>query len=163
VPGDALPVPHGRAAGVALLVSCLLLLGFAAALLVEDRRAVTTLLIVFAIVSVPALLSAVLGLRAGALLVKSGTAERAADAFAGMLAVGHLGVVALSLRPGLDRTLDRGDLAGAAVGAAGLLSALAALAVLLDGRSLAVRLVAAVAVGVLALALLALRAVAQTS
>jgi hypothetical protein len=161
VPADPTPVPHGRAAGVALLLSCLLLLAFAVALLVEDRAAVVTLLIVFAIVSVPALLSAVLGLRAALGLLRDGTPERATPGYAALLAVGHLGVVALSLRPGLDRRLDVGDLAGGAAGAVGALAALVALAVVLPGRTFAVRLVAALGAGVLALALLGLRAAAQ--
>jgi hypothetical protein len=161
VPADPLPVSHGRLAGAALLLSCLLLLGFAAALVVEDRSAVTTLLLVFAIVSVPALLSAVFGLRAGFGLLRGQPPEKSAAGFAGLLAVGHLGIVALSLRPGLDRRLDDGDLAGGTVGAVGMLTALVALAVVVPWRTVGVRLAAALGGGVLLLALVVLRAVSQ--
>jgi hypothetical protein len=161
VTADPTPVRHGRVAGVALVLSCLLALGFLAALLIEDRAAVTTLLIVFALVTVPALISAVLGLRAGAELLRGRPAESATPVYAGLLALGHAGIVLLSLRPGLDRRLDDGDLAGGAAGGAGLLLSLIALAVVLPGRTLAIRLVLALGVGVLVLALLVLRAVSQ--
>ena len=150
-----------RVAGGALLLACLLLLGFTAALVVEDRSAVTTLLIVFAVVSVPALLAAVFGLGTGARLLRSGEPERSVVGFAAVLALGHLGVVALSLRPGLDRALDGGDLAGAVTGAVGAAAALVAVGITAPWRTTSVRLVAALGAGVLVLALLVLRAVAQ--
>jgi hypothetical protein len=153
--------PVVRAAGGALLVACLLLLGFAAVLLVEDRDTVTTLLVLFAVVSVPALVSAVFGLGAGARALRAAELDRSTAAFAGLLALGHVGIVALSLRPGLDRALGGGDLLGATVGATGAMAALTALAVALPGRTLAVRLVAALGAGVLVLALLVLRVVAE--
>ncbi len=162
MPTDPTPVPLGRLAGATLLLACLLMLGAAAALLVEDRSAVTTLLIVFALVSVPALLSAVLGLRPAVELLRGRTPESALAFFAAALAAGHVGLVALSLRPGLDRRLDDGDLAGGAAGAVGALAALTALALVLPGRTVAVRLVAALGAGVLLLALLVLRAVSLT-
>lgn len=148
-----------RVAGTALVLACLLLLGFAVALAVDDRSAVTTLLIVFAIVTVPALLSALLGLGAGVRLVRGDDPQPATAWFAGLLALGHLGVVALSLRPGLDRRLDDGDLLGAAVGAAGVLTAAVALAVALPWRTAGVRLVTVGGAAALLLALLVLRAV----
>lgn len=150
-----------RAAGGALLLACALLLGFAVALAVEDRSAVVTVLVVFALVSVPALLAAVLAVPAAVRVLRTGELERSVVGSAALLALGHLGVVALSLRPGLDRALDGGDLGGAAAGAAGALAALLALAVAAPWRTLGVRLVAAVGAGVLALGLLVLRAVAQ--
>ena len=150
-----------RLAGAALLLACLLMLGVAAVLVVTDRDTVTTLLIIFALVSVPALLSAVLGLGPAVRALRSGELERSTAGFGALLALGHLGVVALSLRPGLDRDLDGGDLTGATVGAVGAVAALTALAVALPGRTLAVRLVAALGGGVLLLALLVLRAVAE--
>jgi hypothetical protein len=161
VPADPTPVRFGRVAGAGLVGACLLLLGFTTALLVEDRGAVTTVLIVFALVSVPALISALLGLRAGVTLLRGGPPENGAAFFAGALAAGHIGVVAMSLRPGLDRLLDDGDLAGGGVGVIGAVLALVALALVLPGRSLGIRLVASLGLGVLALALLVLRAVAQ--
>lgn len=150
-----------RSAGAALLLAGVLLLGFAAALLRTDRGAVVTLLVVFAVVSVPALISAVLGLGAGVRALRGGAPERATPWYGGLLALGHLGIVALSLRPGLDRELDGGDLLGAGVGAVGAVAGLTALAISLPGRTLAVRLVAALGVGVLLLALLVLRVVAE--
>lgn len=147
-----------RAGAVALIAACLLLLGFAAALVVEDRDAVATLLLVFALVSVPALLSAVAGLPSAVRSLRDGRLERATAGYAALLALGHTGVVALSLRPGLDGELDGGDLAGAGV-SAGLAAALVALAVGSSARTLEVRLVALLGAGVLVVALLALRAV----
>jgi hypothetical protein len=163
VTADPSPVRFGRVAGAALLVACLLLLAFAVALVVEDRSAVTTLLLVFAVVSVPALLSAVLGLPDAVGLLRGGAPARAVPFYSGALALGHVGVVALSLRPGLDRQLDDGDLAGGAVGGVGAVAALLALGLVLPGRSLGVRLVATVGSGVLVLALLVLRAVRLTA
>jgi hypothetical protein len=157
VTADPTPVRLGRFAGVALLLSSLLALAFFVAVVVEDRSAATTLLLVFALVTVPTLFCALLGLGAGVGLLRRGAAERSAAGCAAVLAVGHLGVTALSLRPGLDRELDDGDLLGGAAGAVGLMAALFALAVLLPARTLAVRLVAALAAGVLALALLSVR------
>ncbi|HWH30765.1 MAG TPA: hypothetical protein VNU26_17725 [Mycobacteriales bacterium] len=154
----------GRAAGAALLVACLLLLAAFGALLVEDRSAVTTLLIVFAVVTVPALLSSLLALRPAVGLLRgtdAGRDERSAGGFALVLAIGHLGLVVLSLRAGLDRRFDGGDLAGAAAGATGMLAALLAAAVVLPGRTLGVRLVAGLGAGVLLLALVAVRALGQ--
>lgn len=151
-----------RAAGAALLVACLLLLGYAAVLVAADRATLTTLLVVFALVSVPALVSALLGLRAASGLLRRARAERGAPVYAALLALGHAGVTALSLDPGLDRSLDRGDVAGAGAGAAGLVGSLAALALLSRGRTPAVRLTTAAAAAVLVLALLAVRAVAGT-
>jgi hypothetical protein len=147
----------GRAAGALLLLSALALLGFTVALLREDRAAVTTVLLVFSLVSVPALLAAAFGLPAGVELLRRGGTDRAAALHCALLALGHVGVVALSLRPGLDRELDDGDLAGAAAGAAGLLAAAVGLALLARGRPLAVRLTAALGGTVLVLALLSLR------
>jgi hypothetical protein len=161
VPPDPLPVRFGRPAGAALLLPCLLMLGFFAALVLEDRGAVTTLLLVFALVSVPALLSAVFGLGAAVTMLRGSPPPHGTAFFAGALAAGHLGVVALSLQPGFDRSLDDGDLAGGAVGAVGLLTALGVLAVVLPGRALGVRLVTALGAGALALALLVARAVAM--
>jgi hypothetical protein len=165
VTADPDAVPHSRAAGAALLAAALLVLGVLGVLVVEDRPTLVTLLIVFAVVSVPALVSALLGLRDGTALLRGRAPERGAAVYAALLALGHAGVVALSLRPGLDRRLDGGDLLGAATGAAGLLAGLAAAAVLApaaDERAaragLTVRLVGALAVGALVLALLGLRA-----
>lgn len=163
MPADPRPVAFGRCAGAALVLACLLLLGYAAALLAEDRSAVTTLLLVFALVSVPAVVSAVLGLGPALRLLRQGAAETSTPGFAGALALGHLGIVALSLQPGLDRRLDDGDLAGAAVGATGMLAGLLVLALTAPvRRSAGVRVVGALAAGVLALALLVLRAVVRT-
>ena len=150
----------GRLAGGALLLSCLLLLAAFGALVVEDRSTVTTLLIVFAVVTVPALLSSLFAVHPAVGLLR-GQEERSAAGFAVVLAAGHLGLVVLSLRAGVDRRFDDGDLVGAAAGAAGLLAALLTVAVVLPVRTLGVRLVAALGVGVLLLGLVALRALGQ--
>jgi hypothetical protein len=159
---DVAPPPFARGAGAALLVACLLLLGFFVALLAEDRSAVTALLLVFALVTVPALGSALLGLRAGLGLLRRQPPEAGAPVYAGLLAVGHVGVMVLSLQPGLDRRLDGGDIAGGGAGAAGLVAALVALALLLPWRTPAVRCTAAAATCVLVLALVSVRALAGT-
>jgi hypothetical protein len=157
----------GRAAGGALLASALLALGFFGALLATDRGTVTGLLILFALVTVPALLSALLGVPAAVRMLLGRGAERAAVGYSALLAVGHAGVVLLSLRPGLDRELDGGDLLGAAAGGTGLLTGLLAAALLLplateraDGTPVRLRAVAALSAGAVVLALLGLRAAA---
>ncbi|HWG93644.1 MAG TPA: hypothetical protein VNU66_05410 [Mycobacteriales bacterium] len=154
-----------RAAGAALLASAVLALAFFAALVANDRGAVTGLLILFALVTVPALLSAVLGVPAAVRMLLGRGAERAAVTYSGLLALGHAGVVLLSLRPGLDRRLDDGDLLGAAAGGAGLLSGLLAGALLLPLAAdraartpVRLRAVAALSAGAVVLALLGLRA-----
>ena len=160
---DDPPMPLARAAGAALLLASLLLLGFFATLLASDRPTVVTLLIVFALVTIPALAGALLGLRAGAgLLLRGAPPEKGAAVYAVLVAIGSVGVVALSLRPGLDRRLDIGDVVGGAVGAVGLLTALFAAAVLVRWRTLGLRLVAAAAASVLLLAVLAVQAVSGT-
>jgi hypothetical protein len=158
------PLPE-RAAGAALLASALLLLGVFAALVVDDRGTVTGLLILFALVTVPALLSAVLGVPAALRMLAGRGAERAAVSYSGLLALGHGGVVLLSLQPGLDRRLDGGDLLGAAAGGTGLLTGLLAAALLLplvlgraEGTPVRLRALAALSAGALVLAVLGLRA-----
>jgi hypothetical protein len=161
VPVDPPTVPGGRAAGAALLLASLLLLSLFAVVLVVDRGVLPGLLILFGVVSVPALIAALVGVGVGATAARTGALPRTAAFCGAALALGFLGVVALSLRPGVDGRLDGGDLAGAAVGAAGALASLGVLAVALPWRTLPVRLVAALGAGVLALALLVLRAVSQ--
>lgn len=157
---SAYPRGLGRVAGAALVLACVLLLAAFGALLVEDRKTVTTLLVVFALITVPALLSSLLALPAAVGLLR-GREERSAGGFAVVLAIGHLGLVVLSLRAGLDRRFDGGDLAGAAAGATGMLAALLTAAIVLPVRTLAVRLVAALGTGVLLLAIVAVRALGQ--
>jgi hypothetical protein len=162
VPDDDPSVRPARAAGVPLVLSSLLLLGFFASLLAQDRSTVTTLLIVFALVTIPALVGALLGVRAGVGLLRGTPPEKGAPVYGALVAVGSAGVVALSLQPGLDRRLDTGDLVGGGVGAAGLVLSLLAVALLAHWRTLALRLVAASATAVLVLAVLAVRAVSGT-
>jgi hypothetical protein len=160
VPADP-PVPLARAGGVALLLSSLLLLGALAVLVVTDRGVLPAVLILGGIVSVPAIIAALVGVGVGAGMARTGEGARGA-AFCGVaLAAGHLGLAALSLRPGLDGRLDGGDLTGGAVGTVGMLAALVALAVALPWRTPQVRLVATLGVGVLALALLGARVLTQ--
>jgi hypothetical protein len=159
---DDPPVRLARATGAALAVSSLLLLGFFGSLVVHDRSTVVTLLIVFALVTVPALAGALLGVRAGAELLRGTPPEKGAAVYGALVALGSAGVVALSLQPGLDRRLHTGDLVGGGVGAAALVLSLLAVALLARWRTLAVRLVAASATAVLVLAVLAVRAVSGT-
>ena len=157
---SAVPRWLHRLSGGTLLLACLLMLGAFVALVVEDRSAVTTLLIVFAVITVPALLSSLFAVRPAVGLLR-GQEEKSAGGFALVLAAGHLGLVVLSLRAGLDRRFDDGDLVGAATGATGMVAALLTAAVVLPVRTLPVRLVAALGTGVLLLALVAVRALGQ--
>ncbi|MFP5218306.1 MAG: hypothetical protein ACLGIG_01020 [Actinomycetes bacterium] len=162
--GSSHPRGLGRVAGATLVLACLLMLGAFGVLVVEDRATLTTLLIVFAVVTVPALLASLLALRPAIGLLRAaddGRDGRSAAGFAVVLAVGHLGLVVLSLRAGLDRRFDDGDLVGAATGATGMLAALFTAAVVLPVRTLPVRMVAALGIGVLLLALVAVRALGQ--
>lgn len=159
---DDLQPLAARLAGTLLLIGCVLLLGRFGVLVAQDRSAVTALLVVFALVTVPALGSAALGLRAGVALLLHAQAERGAAVYSALVTLGQAGAVLLSLEPGADRRLSSGDLAGAGTGAVGLVCSLAALALLARGRSVGVRLTAAAAAAVLVLGLLAVRAVTAT-
>lgn len=152
-----------RVAGAALALSALLVLGYAASFVVEDRAGALVLLLLLAVVTLPVLGAALLSGGPALDLLRGRPAPRRTPVCAGLLALGHVGVALLGLRPGVDRELSTADLAVGAVGAVGLVAALVALALTLPGRAGAVRVLLALSAGVLVLSLVALRALAQTT
>jgi hypothetical protein len=160
---DLRPPPAGRLAGALLVLSALLVLGFALAFLLDDGAGALVLVLLLAVVTLPVLGAALLSFRPGWELLQGGPAPARTAACAALLAVGHVGVALVALRPGQDRELSNADLIGGGVGALGLGSALVTLALVLPGRTAPLRVLLALSVGVLVLALVALRAVAQTS
>lgn len=163
--GLGAPPVLGRSAGAGLGLSALLLLGAAAALVLDDGRAALVLLVLLAVVTVPVLAAALLSLRPALVLLRGGPAPVRTPACAALLALGHVGIAVLALRPGLDAAFSTGELLSAGVAALGLGAALLALSVSVPGSGtvLRLRLLLALSGGVLVLALVALRAVAQTS
>lgn len=159
-----LPQPLARAAAAALALAAVLLLGWALAFLLEDGAGALVLLVLFAVVSLPALVGALLSAGPVLALLRGESTPSRTPACAGLVALGHAGVALVSLRPGVDRSLSGGDLVGGAVGALGLLASLAVLGLSLPGESgrRPVRVLLALSAGVLVLALVALRAVSQT-
>jgi len=152
-----------RSAGIALALAALLVLGFATAFVLDDGTGALVLLLLFAVVTLPVLGAALLSAAPALALLRGSRPPLRTPVLAGLLAVGHVGVGLVALRPGVDRALSSGDLLGGAVGAAGLLAALLALGLTLPGRPVAPRVLLAVSGGVLVYALVVLRAVAQTS
>lgn len=162
--GDApLPPLLGRAAGAGLALSGLLLLGYAAAFLLEDRGGALVLLLLYAVVTLPVLGAALLSGEPALALLRGRRHPPRTPVLAGLLTVGHVGVALVALRPGLDRALSAGDLVGGAVGGIGAIAALVALGLTLPGRVSAARVLLAVSAGMLLLSLVALRAVSQTA
>lgn len=152
-----------RVAGGALGLSALLLLGYATSFLVEDRAGALVLLILLAFVTLPVLGAALLSGGPALALLRGGPPAPRTPVCAGLLAAGHVGVAMIGLRPGVDRELSTDDLVVGGVGAVGAVAALVALGLTLPGRASAARVLLVLSAGVLVLALVALRAVAQTS
>lgn len=157
------PPPAGRLAGALLVLSALLVLGFAAAFLLDDGDGALVLVLLLAVVTLPVLGAALLSFGPGWDLLRGRPAPARTATCAGLLAIGHVGVALVALRPGQDRELSTVDLVGGGAGAVGLGAALVPLALVLPWRTAPLRVVTALGVGVLVLALVALRAVAQTS
>lgn len=153
---------QSRVAGASLALAAVLVLAYAASFLVDDRDGALVLLLLFAVVTLPVLGAAVLSAGPVLALLRGGPVPRRTAVCAGLLAVGHVGVALVALRPGIDRALSTGDQLFGALGGVGLLAALVALALTLPGRPTATRVLLAVSGGVLVLALVVLQAVART-
>jgi hypothetical protein len=162
---DPWPLTPGqrRLAGAALGLSAVLVLGFALWFVLEDGGGALVLLLLFAVVTLPVVGAALLAAEPAVGLLRGRPSPPRTPVCAGLLAVGHVGVALIALRPGVDRAVSTGDLTAGGVGAAGLAAALVALALTLPGRPSPVRVLLALSVGVLVLSLVALRAVAQTA
>ena len=152
-----------RTAGAALLLSALLVVGSFVALLRDDRGGAVALLLLLGVVTVPVLVAAAVSVRPSVAMLRGQPPSSSVAPCAGLLALGALGVVALSLQVGTDRELDRDDLVGAGVGSVAMVLALYALGVGLPGRHLALRVLTALSGGVLLLGLVVARAVADTA
>lgn len=159
----ALTAGQRRVAGAALALSALLVLGYAVSFLIDDRAGALVLLILLAFVTLPVLGAALLSGGPAVALLRGQAAPPRTPVCAGLLAVGNVGVSVIGLRPGVDRELSTGDLVVGGVGAVGAVTALVVLGLTLPGRASAARVLLALSAGVLVLALVALRAVAQTS
>jgi hypothetical protein len=152
-----------RLAGGGLAVAAALVVGAFAALALDDRGGAFSLLLLLGVITVPVLGAALLSLAPAVALLVGGPAPPRTVACAGLLAVGHLGVVAVALQPDVQPRISGGEQLGAAVGGVGLGCAVVVLAVLLPGRSFGLRLVTGLSAAVLALALLVLRGVAAAT
>lgn len=162
---DAAPLPPSaaRAAGLALALAAALVLAVAVAFVAEDRSGALVLLLLFAVVTLPVLGAALLSVEPALALLRGRPAPPRTPVLAGLLAVGHVGVALVALRPGVDQELSTADLVGAGVAAAGLAAALLVLGLTLPGRRSAAKVLLALSGGVLVFGLVVLRAVAQTS
>jgi hypothetical protein len=155
-------VPVRRLTGAALLLAAVLVVGSFVAVVRDDSGGAVALLILLAVVTVPVLVAAAVSVRPAVDALRGREVAPSVVPCAALLALGALGVVALSLQVGRDRELEDGDLVGAGVGGLALVAALLALGAALPGRHRALHVLAAVTGGVLLLGLVALRAVAQT-
>lgn len=153
----------GRLAGSTLALAAVLVVAVTVVFVVEDRVSVLVLLVLLAAVTLPVLGAALLSAGPALALLTGRRPPPRTPVLAALLAVGHVGVTLVALRPGVDDALSTTDLAGAGVGAVGLIAALVALALTLPGRPAAARVLLAVSGGVLVLALAALQAVLQTA
>lgn len=151
-----------RAAGVALAVAALLILGAFAALLLDDREGAVALVLLLAVVTVPVLGAALLSGRAVVVLLRGGPPLPRTVVCAGLLGIGHVGVAAIALQPDEQGVISDAKQLAAGVGAVGLCCAVLALAAVLPGRSFGLRLVVGLSAAVLLLGLVVLRAVAAT-
>jgi hypothetical protein len=160
--GEAVGTP-ARVAGGALLLASLLVLGYAASFVADDLTGALVLLLLYAVATVPVLGAALLSFEPAAAMLRGRRPEPRTPVLAGLLAAGGVGVAAVALRPGLDRALSSGDLAGGAVGGVAAMAALVALGLTLPGRPTAARVLLAVSGGAVLLALVALVAVTRAS